>query len=216
MPRPIIYILLVLAALSLIPMGLVYRARATRGRATSRIQVVYDMDQQYSFKAQQENPFFADGMAMRTSPKGTVAWGQLQDDVRLFTGTTDGDSTWVENFPMPVTRELVDRGQSRFGIYCAPCHGLSGNGNGPVNVRAAALGEGTWATPTDLASQVVVDQPGGKIFNTITHGIRNMPAYGPQISPADRWAIVSYVRAIQASRGANYDDLPEAVRQQLP
>ena len=213
MPRPIIYFLLVLVALSLIPIGMVYKSRATRGRTDTRIQVVYDMDQQFSFKAQQENPFFADGMAMRSQPEGTVAHGNLQDNPVLFTGTTDGDTMWVSQYPMTVTKEFVDRGQERFDIFCAPCHGVSGNGNGPVDVRAAALGEGTWATPTDLASQLVVDQPSGKIYNTIKNGIRNMPAYGGLISVEDRWAIVSYVRAIQATRNLNIDDLPEAVQQ---
>ena len=104
MPRPIIYFLLFLVALSLIPMGMVYKSRSTRGRVTPRIQVVYDMDQQFSFKAQQENPFFADGMAMRGQPEGTVAQGMLQEDPVLFTGTTDGDTMWVDTSPVEVTR----------------------------------------------------------------------------------------------------------------
>ncbi len=215
MPRPILYILLVLVALSLIPMGLVYKARATRGRQTTRIQVVYDMDQQFSIKNQQENPFFGDGMGMRHQPEGTIARGQLQENEAFFMGRAEGDTAWVAVMPMPVTREHVNRGQDRFNIYCARCHGIGGNGNGPVHVRAAALGEGTWAAPTDLASQLVVDQPVGQIYNTIKNGIRNMPAYGPQISPEDRWAIVSYVRAIQASRGTNYDDLSEDAKKKL-
>ncbi len=215
MPRPIIYILLALVALSLIPIGIIYKASATRGRTDSRIQVVYDMDQQYSYKAQQENPFFADGMAMRSQIEGTVAKGFLNENPVLFTGTTDGDTTWVVDLPMAVTADLMDRGQERFNIFCAPCHGISGNGNGPVDIRAAALGEGTWATPTDMASQTVIDQPAGQIYNTIKNGIRNMPAYGAQISAEDCWAIVAYVRAIQASRNSNYDDLPAEARQQL-
>ena len=215
MPRPIIYILLFLVALSLIPMGMVYKSRSTRQRTSTRIQVVYDMDQQFSFKAQQENPFFADGMAMRAQIEGTVARGMLQDNPVLFTGTTDGDTMWVEAIPVEVTSEFMDRGQERFNIFCAPCHGVSGNGNGPVNISATALAEGTWTPPTDVANQTVTDQSVGKIYNTIKNGIRNMPAYGPQISPEDRWAIVAYVRAIQASRGSNIGDLDEAARKQL-
>ena len=215
MPRPILYILLVLVALSLIPVGLIYKARATRGRQTTRIQVVYDMDQQFYYKNQQENPFFEDGRGMRLQPEGTIARGQLQENEPLFLGKVEGDTTWVAVMPVPVTRELVNRGQERFNIYCAPCHGISGNGNGPVHVSAAALGEGTWAAPTDLASQTVIDQPVGQIYNTIKNGIRNMPAYGPQISPEDRWAIVSYVRAIQASRGTNYEDLSDDAKKKL-
>ncbi len=215
MPRPIIYFLLFLVALSLIPMGMLFKSRATRQRTSPRIQVVYDMDQQFSFKAQQENPFFADGMAMRGQPEGTVARGMLQENPVIFTGTTDGDTMWVETFPVAVTRQLLDRGQERFNIFCAPCHGLSGNGNGPVNISATALAEGTWTPPTDVANQTVVDQPVGKIYDTIKNGIRNMPAYGPQISPEDRWAVVAYVRAIQASRGSNVGDLPQDARKQL-
>jgi mono/diheme cytochrome c family protein len=215
MPRPIIYFLLFLVALSLIPMGMVYKSRSAGQRTTPRIQVVYDMDQQFSFKAQQENPFFADGMAMRGQIEGTVARGMLRENPVLFTGTTDGDTMWVEAIPLTVTRELMDRGQDRFDVFCAPCHGLSGNGNGPVNIRATELAEGTWTPPTDVATQTVIDQPVGHIYNTIKNGIRNMPAYGPQISPEDRWAIVAYVRAIQASRGADIGDLPADARKQL-
>lgn len=215
MPRPIIYILLFLVALSLIPMGMVYKSRSAGQRTSPRIQVVYDMDQQFSFKAQQENPFFADGMAMRTQPEGSVARGMLQEDPVLFTGTTDGDTMWVETIPVEVTRELLDRGQDRFNVFCAPCHGLSGNGNGPVNIRATELAEGTWTPPTDVAAETVVAQPVGHLYNTIKNGIRNMPAYGPQISPEDRWAVVAYVRAIQASRSSDIGDLPAGARKQL-
>ncbi len=215
MPRPIIYFLLFLVALSLIPMGMVYKSRSAGQRTSPRIQVVYDMDQQFSFKAQQENPFFADGMAMRGNPEGSVARGMLQDNPVLFTGTTDGDTMWVETIPLEVTRQLLDRGQDRFNVFCAPCHGLSGNGNGAVNIRATELAEGTWTPPTDVATQTVVAQPVGQIYNTIKNGIRNMPAYGPQISMEDRWAVVAYVRAIQASRGADIGDLPADARKQL-
>ncbi len=215
MPRPLIFFLLVLVALSLIPMGILYKAHSARGRQTPRVQIVYDMDQQFYYEAQQPDPFFSDGRSMRSQVAGTIARGGLQTDTVMHEGRVLGDTTFVDVMPIEVTRDLVDRGQERFNIYCAPCHGLSGNGNGIVHQRAAALAEGTWAPPTDLASQPVVDQPVGQIYNTIKHGIRTMPAYGPQISVEDRWAIVSYVRAIQASRGANYDDLPEAVKQQL-
>ena len=84
-----------------------------------------------------------------------------------------------------------------------------------MHQRAAALAEGTWTPPTDLASQTVVDRPVGHIYNTITNGIRNMPAYGSQIPPEDRWAIVAYVRALQLSRNATIDDVPADVRATL-
>jgi mono/diheme cytochrome c family protein len=215
MPRPLIYTLLVVVALSLIPVGMLYKNMATRSRTETRIQVVYDMDDQPYHKAQSENPFFADGMSMRKPPAGTVAHGQLQVDDGYFAGTAGSDTTFVAAIPMPVTEALLDRGQDRFNVFCAPCHGLSGNGNGPVHVRAMSLAEGTWTPPTDLGSQSVIDRPAGHLYNTIAKGIRNMPSYGSQISPADRWAVVAYVRAIQLTRNAELSDVPVDARAAL-
>jgi mono/diheme cytochrome c family protein len=215
MPRPILYVLLVLVALSLIPVGLIYKSRATRGRDETRIQVVYDMDDQVHYKTQSANSFFPDGRAMRLPVEGTVAQGVLEDDDAFFRGRVENDTLFVTEFPLEVTRELMARGRERFNIHCAPCHGQSGNGNGPVHVRAAALGEGTWTPPTDLTSQTVVDRPVGHIYNTIKNGIRNMPAYGPQVVPEDRWAITAYVRALQLSRNATIEDVPAEDRAAL-
>jgi len=213
MPRPIYYVLLVLVALSLVPLGLVYKARHSR-KTHPRIQVVYDMDNQVKFKTQTMNPFFADGMAMRKQPEGTVARGQLAADDAFHRGRVAGDTLFVESFPVELTRETMYRGRERFNIYCAPCHGASGNGNGLVHTRAAALVEGTWTSPTDLRSQTVIERPVGYIYNTIRNGIRTMPAYGAQIPTSDRWAIVAYVRALQLSRNASIED-PAADRAAL-
>ncbi len=215
MPRPLIYVLLVVVALSLIPLGIVYKNMATRSRTETRIQVVYDMDDQPYHKAQSENAFFADGMAMRKPPVGTVASGQLQVDDAYFAGTAGSDTSFVTALPMPVTEAVLERGQDRFNVFCAPCHGLSGNGEGPVHVRAMALAEGTWTPPTDLGSQSVVGRPVGHIYNTIAKGIRNMPSYGSQIAPEDRWAVVAYVRAIQLTRNAVISDVPVDARSAL-
>ena len=213
MPRIIFYILLVVVALTLVPAGMIYKSMHSR-KSTTRIQVVYDMDQQYKSKSQTTNPFFADGVAMRKHPEGTVARGRLYID-DAFSKGFEGDTVFVENIPIPVDMDLMNRGRDRFDIFCATCHGLSGNGNGPVHVRAASLGEGTWTPPTDLTSQTVIDRPVGHIYNTIKNGIRNMPAYGPQIDPEDRWAITAYVRALQLSRNATIDDVPAADRAAL-
>ncbi len=214
MPRPLIYIGLVLVALSLLPMGCLYRARHEVKRSP-RIQVVYDMDNQSHYKAQEGNPFFADGRAMRTMPEGTVAHGDLQADDPFYRGRVTGDTTFVSEFPLVVDEQLMVRGRQRFNIYCAPCHGQSGNGNGMANVRAEALAEGTWTPPSDLRSQSVVDRPVGHLYNTITNGIRNMPSYKAQIEPRDRWAIVAYVRALQLSRNASLNDVPQESRAAL-
>jgi mono/diheme cytochrome c family protein len=216
MPRSVFYILLVLVALSLIPIGLIYKSMHSR-KGSPRIQVVYDMDQQYKAKSQTTSGFFADGQSMRKHPEGTVARGQLHadDDFALGFTPTGGDTVFTEDFPVPVTAGMMARGRERFDIFCATCHGLSGNGNGLVHLRASSLGEGTWTPPTDLTSATVVERPVGHIYNTIKNGIRNMPAYGPQIDPADRWAIVAYVRALQLSRNATVEDLPAAERAAL-
>ena len=217
MPRPIIYVLLVLVAASLIPVGLMYKSRQSV-KTSTRVQVMHDMDSQDYTKAQTKNAFFADGMGMRHHPEGTVARGLLREDPVFFRGrVSDGtrDTSYTEAFPVTVTRYLLDRGQERFESYCVPCHCSSGNGQGIVHQRATALAEGTWTPPTDLASQTVVDRPTGHIYNTITNGIRNMPAYGPQIEPADRWAITAYVRALQLSRNATIADVSAEERAAL-
>jgi len=214
MPRPILYVLLVVVALSLIPAGLLYKSRHA-GKDAPRIQVVYDMDQQVKSRTQSTNPFFADGMAMRHHPAGTVARGRLEDGDAYYRGTTGVDTVFVEILPLDVTTVLVRRGRERYAIHCAPCHGLAGDGDGLVHRKAQALAEGTWTPPTDLASETVVGRPAGHLYNTIKNGIRNMPAYGPQIDVEDRWAIVAYVRALQLSRNATIDDVPAEARAAL-
>jgi mono/diheme cytochrome c family protein len=110
-----------------------------------------------------------------------------------------------------VTPDFLQRGQERFNIYCAPCHGQSGYGDGMVNSRAQALMaagvEGTsWTQPQNLNEQKIMDRPDGSIFNTITNGVRNMPPYDKQITIMDRWAIVAYVRALEKSQHATPAD----------
>ena len=123
-------------------------------------------------------------------------------------GAEPPEPNWVDSFPLPVTAELMDRGEQRYNIYCATCHGLGGDGDGLITQRAMALEQGTWILPTNFYTEAVITQPNGKMFNTITNGIRNMPGYKSQISVEDRWAIVLYVRALQRSRMASADDLP--------
>jgi mono/diheme cytochrome c family protein len=100
-------------------------------------------------------------------------------------------------------------------IYCSPCHGLAGYGDGMVAKRAEELQEGTWTPPSSMHSDLIRVRPAGQLFNTITNGIRNMPAYGQQISVEDRWAIVAYVRALQRSQAATVEDVPRDLRTSL-
>ncbi|EAQ77698.1 quinol:electron acceptor oxidoreductase subunit ActD [Blastopirellula marina] len=118
---------------------------------------------------------------------------------------------WVTQFPetLQINSTLVERGQQRFNIYCAVCHGLAGDGNGLVSIRAFEMQQPTWVQPTNLHDPNVVKQPVGRVFNTITNGIRKMPGYAAQINPEDRWAIVLYLKALQKSRDASIQDVPQ-------
>jgi mono/diheme cytochrome c family protein len=212
MPRSIIYVALILTALSLIPLAFIARARVTTS-TQPRIQIVPDMDNQPRFKSQQVNPLFPDGRELRAPVAGSVAFGELDADDQLNRGLSGGD--WTTSFPLPLTSAFLKRGQERFDIYCAVCHGFGGAGDGTVSRSADQLAEGTWIPPLDLTSAPVRERPVGHIFNTITNGIRNMPAYGPQIPVEDRWAIVAYVRALQRSTNASLQDVPPDIQPSL-
>ena len=199
MPRWVSAILVILAAAALLPFACIYKARHTQG-PLPRIHLIQGMDNQPRFKSQQVNPFFADTREERPPVVGTVARGQLAEDDGFNLGLRDGK--WVEAFPVPVTASLLKRGSERFQIYCAPCHGLAGAGDGIVAVRADRLQEGTWVPPSSLHAGTVLARPVGHLFNSITNGVRTMPSYGSQIPVSDRWAIVAYVRALQRSRHA--------------
>jgi mono/diheme cytochrome c family protein len=173
------------------------------------------MDWQPKFKAQRKNTFFADGRAARLDVEGTVAMGELRDDTHFHAGKVNG--AWARTFPaqVPVNETTMARGQTKFGVFCTPCHGQTGEGDGMVAQRATLLAEGTWAPPSNMTEERYRFMPVGEIYNTISHGVRNMPAYGAQIPPEDRWAIVAYVRALQRSRGANLGDLTDQERASL-
>jgi mono/diheme cytochrome c family protein len=213
-PRPLILIGLILVAISLVPMACIVKNWNDPEKESTRIQIIPDMDAQPKFKAQTVNPFFADNRGARPWPEGTVARGLLRADASYYHGI-EPDSSYTAEFPVPVTEALLARGQERYDIYCATCHGLGGAGDGITHRRAEALQQGTWTPPTDLASPAVLGREHGHIYNTITNGIRNMAAYGHQISPDDRWAIVAYVRALQRARTATLDDVPEEHRRNL-
>ncbi len=213
MPRWVVPTLAVLTTLSLIPFFLIARARATRFDKP-RIHLILDMDVQQKFKAQAANPMFADGRAMRLPPGGTVARGEARLDEHFHRGVVA--DAWATEFPQPVTEATMLRGQARFEIYCSPCHGLDGAGTGVVSRRAEELAEGTWVRPLSYHDATVRARPVGHLFNTITNGIRTMPAYGSQIPESDRWAIVAYVRALQRTRDARINDVPPDVRPSMP
>lgn len=211
-------LLWIVAAALLVPLGCVYKARHSN-TALPRVHIVQGMDNQLRYKSQQANPAFADGRAMRPPVPGTVArgvrpagWERVDED--LFRKGIEAGG-WAARVPVPLTRSLMDRGRERFGIYCAPCHGLAGMGDGIVAKRADRLQEGLWVPPSNLLDKTVVGRADGHLFNTISNGIRTMPAYGPQIPPEDRWAVVAYVRALQRAGNATIADVPASERAKL-
>jgi len=214
MPKWVMPVLVILFSLSLVPIAFIARARTTRS-SQPRVHVVPNMDNQQRFKSQQPNNWFADGRAMRLPVEGTVARGRLDLDAH-YTQGLDGEA-YAETFPgrVEVTHQLVARGAQRYQIYCAPCHGLSGYGDGVVSRRADRLQQGTWVPPSSFHIEPASTRTVGHLYNTISNGIRTMPSYGSQIEVEDRWAIVAYVKALQRSQHASTDDVPPDKRSQL-
>lgn len=198
-PLGVIYGLLIAATFAMVPFGIFASARESK-TTKSQFNIVPNMDYQMKYKAQADNDFFADGRSMREPVTGTVAVGGLRLDSHFFEGKVSGE--WARTLPEQVGADeaTMARGEQRFGIYCAPCHGLTGSGDGMVHRHAFALQEGTWVKPTNIANADIKKKPAGELFNTISNGIRNMPGYARQIPPQDRWAIVMYMRALQHSQ----------------
>lgn len=185
---------------------------ACRGQQTADAPIVpiRNMYDQPRYDAQQASRFFADGRTMRPPVAGTVA-REMEADITVATGRTEDDSAWIPEVPESVVARLggmestLHRGHERFGIYCAPCHGDSGNGKGMISLRAEQLqgmGQSGAFTATDLHDERLRHIPDGQLYATISNGIRNMPAYRQSIPLEDRWAIAAYVRALQLSRAS--------------
>lgn len=207
------YTLAFLVVLTLSVMG--YRG-ATSVRPP--VEMFPDMDHQGKYKPQAESKFFADGRADRGMPAGAVPYGRgvngsdsgavvqdpafLHGDEAHYAGK-NADGSFVRGFPagIELTREFVLRGQGRYQIYCAPCHGALGDGNGITKSY------GMVATPT-YHDDRLRSMAEGEIYNTITHGKNTMFPYADKLSPDDRWAVVAYVRALQRAAHASIDDVP--------
>lgn len=180
---------------------------ACRGSVSEQppIHIIPDMDWQPRYQAQGESAFFADGRAMRTPPAGTVARGGLKD-TPFHTGK-DGDA-YLAVAPVEINEKLLARGQRRYDVFCAPCHDATGAGRGTVVQRGFHI-------PVDLASEHTRTIGDGEIFEIISKGVRNMPAYAAQIPEHDRWAIVAWVRVLQRSQHASANDVPPQLRNQI-
>jgi len=192
------------------------------------VEIFPDMDHQPKFQPQHTSNFFPDGRAARKPVDGTVPIGYtlpgrfLQAGARNTVFDTTGFASvndyrntgrigenYGDGIPVELTPELLTRGQERFNINCAVCHGLVADGKGVVQKLA------NWATVANLQDDRILQQPDGQIFNTITHGKNTMGAYGPNIALEDRWAIVAYLRALQKSQHFKLADLPPDKQKEL-
>lgn len=165
-----------------------------------------DMFDQPSHKPLERSEFFDDHMASRPVVPHTVARGQLEDDDAFFTGKTG--TNLVDTFPLPITRDVLQRGRERYDVYCAPCHGRAGDGNGVIVQRG-------FPAPPSYHLDRLRQAPAGHFFDVMTRGYGIMYSYASRVDPADRWAIAAYIRALQLSRDTKLEDLPAAERAQL-
>jgi mono/diheme cytochrome c family protein len=157
-------------------------------------------------KPLQRSTFFPDDKSSRDPPGGTVARGQLRADTAFFAGKT-GDKE-VDQFPIPVTAQLLQRGRERYNIYCSPCHALSGYGDGMIVRRG-------FSPPPTFHSDRLRNAPVGHFYNVITNGYGSMYSYASRVNPQDRWAIIAYIRALQLSQNARVEDVPADQRSKL-
>ena len=158
-----------------------------------------DMHDAPRYTALQKSTFFANGAASRTLVANTVARGQLRADEHLYTGKVNGQT--ATEFPMPVTEAVMARGQERFNVYCSPCHGRTGLGDGMVVQRG-------FRKPPSYHDERLRNVPVGYFFDVMTNGFGAMQDYSAQVGVTDRWAIAAYIRALQLSRHASVDDVP--------
>lgn len=168
-----------------------------------------NMDTQPKYKPLKQSEFFADSAAMRTLVPGTVARGHLNENIPYYTGRVVEGGDFVKTSPVPLTIDLLKRGQQRFNIYCAPCHGAAGDGQGIVFKRGLPI------MPSNYHDLRLIEMPDGQMFDAITNGVRNMPSYKHQVPVADRWAIIAYIRALQKSQNIPAAQVPEDIRRTL-
>jgi hypothetical protein len=178
-----------------------------------------DMEFQLKLRPQKENGFFTNGLSSQLPIPGTIARSTpLQtangpvypyEDTPVNTGHITGTTNFVENIPMPITAEMLKRGQQRFTINCTPCHGATGEGKG-ITQKIGAM-----AVVANLHDKRIVELPDGELFFVITNGRNLMGAYGANITVEDRWAVIAYLRALQLSRLGTVDDLPQELRATL-
>jgi hypothetical protein len=196
-------------ALIFVLLALMHIFGCERGRVSDKppIHLNPNMDNQPKYKAQSESDFFENGAAMRSNVEGTIAQGWLKENAQYYLGKDD-NSEFINKAPVEVTSERLLRGQERFNIFCSPCHGRVGDGKGIMTTKEYVI-------PPSFHSDSIKTFSDGQIFDIVSNGVRNMPSYRHQIPTDDRWSIILYLRALQMSRTATINDIPEAIREDV-
>jgi mono/diheme cytochrome c family protein len=191
---------LLISAFCILPSAFVFTACNRVGPGWQK------MGRQPRYDPLEPSDFFADGMSARPRVAGTVARGELVTNPFLATGKINGADG--DGFPFPITEQVLNRGHERFNIYCSPCHGRLGDGNGMIPSRG-------YRHPPSFHTDTLRAAPTGHFFDVMTNGFGAMPPYAPQVSPEDRWAIISYIRALQLSQNATVAQVPADQRAKL-
>ncbi len=211
------YFLLILLTVVAVVAGIA----GLRGHLSRRppIEIIRDLNRQLKLRPEQPNTFFANGLSSQLPPPGTIPRSQpIQtvsgpvypyEDSPVNTGSLTGTTNFVATNPLPVTPQWLQHGREQFEIYCTPCHGSLGDGNGITKKL------GVMPAVANLHDKRIVEMADGEIFNTITRGKGLMGAYGPMVSTRDRWAVIAYLRALQLSWLGSTNDLPPDMRAAL-
>jgi mono/diheme cytochrome c family protein len=172
------------------------------------VEIFPDMHRQAKLRPMESNYFFANGLSSRLPVTGTIARGSAYEDTPVNTGFVPGTTNFVETIPVPVTEKLLARGRERFSISCLPCHGAQADGNGVTKKLGMAV-------VANLHDARIVKLADGEIFNVISNGRNLMQGYGANVTVADRWAIIAYVRTLQLSHLGMTNDLPAEILSSL-
>jgi mono/diheme cytochrome c family protein len=211
------YFLLIFLVVVLAGVGIAGKRGSLSRR--SPLYVFPDMRRQLKLRPQEPNAFFANGISSQLPVAGTIPRGKAIETTAgpvypyelsaVYTGLVPGTTNYLENNPLPVTAELLARGRQRFTIYCSPCHGAEADGKG-ITQRIGAM-----AVVANLHDKRIVEMADGEIFSVITNGRNLMGAYGVNVPVEDRWAIISYLRALQLSWLGSTNDVPLELRANL-
>ena len=204
-----------IAALALVSVVALGGLAGCRGQTSDDPPIMPErnMYDQERYNPESYSQLYPDHRTMRTPVEGTIARDRYEDDPEVATGLLPDKSSYAMTIPQNVVQraggleKMLARGQERFTIYCTPCHGRTGDGKGMVVCKRDKMTDPCesrgFAPLPSYEDPRLRHMPDGQLFATISHGVRTMPAYGPQIPIPDRWAIVSYVRALQLSQMAD-------------